>query len=163
MQHQQHPHQSPFLTLYDHSPPPRAPPASSLATINANVGHNANVGVATLNAKATSIWAPQPQASEAAWPRALEAFSRSAVTAPITREDVFGPLASLNLGVGAVGVVGDRRSLPNESKSGSESASPDLNMRADTVRFFISLRSPFNTYRSLARRAAPSHAEPQLA
>ncbi|KAJ7208980.1 armadillo-type protein [Mycena pura] len=92
---QQHP--SPFLSLYDHSPPRRAP----------------QVSAPTLKA---SIWAPQPQPSDVTWPRALEAFSRCAPAA--TREDIFGPSNNL-------GVVGDAR-VSSKSSSGNWSASPDL-------------------------------------
>ncbi|KAF7341853.1 ARM repeat-containing protein [Mycena sanguinolenta] len=140
MQHP-HPHQPASLLahalydhhpLYDHSSPPRAPPPPSAAA-------------------APSIWAPQPQANEAAWPRALEAFSRAAVPeafsraavpATITRArediDVFGPLAAL-------GVVGDRRGV-NVSLGASRtgSASPDIkaDIHVEQLLRTLNLNSP---------------------
>ncbi|KAJ6617644.1 hypothetical protein B0H10DRAFT_1298299 [Mycena sp. CBHHK59/15] len=102
-QQQQNPRPSPFLPLYDHSPPPRA------------------------SGVAQSIWAPQPQASESTWPRALEAFSRSSAAAPTTREDVFGP----------VGAVGDGRGGGGNGKTyASANGSPDLRSDSCTHPFW---------------------------
>ncbi|KAJ6506802.1 hypothetical protein C8R45DRAFT_1176112 [Mycena sanguinolenta] len=80
--------------------------------------------------------AATPQANEAAWPRALEAFSRAVAPTPASTftpahedrrmahegVDVFGPLAAA-----ALGVVGDRRGVGvSLSASMRGSASPDI-------------------------------------
>ncbi|GLB43736.1 putative pumilio-family RNA binding repeat [Lyophyllum shimeji] len=110
-----------FLPLYDPSPPP-APPASA----------QRRQQPATL---AASIWAPQPQPSEATWPKTLDSFSRVAEQqrefdsfdtfegtprqqqdreAVVRREDVFGPVPTQvqqqhHQKVRDVGAIGDGR------------------------------------------------------
>lgn len=115
-----------FLDVYDqqHSPPPQ-------------VRARQPTGPRPLP---PSIWAPQPQPSETTWPKALDSFSRVAdrdqgelatqmqpalaaavaqTATATTREDVFGPVDAINVGVGAtrpppaevtaVGAIGDGR------------------------------------------------------
>ena len=67
----------------------------------------------------SSIWAPQPQPSDKAWPKTLDNFSRAAelqsdlyplFEAPnptlqpvVSREDVFGPTQKTTREIGAIG------------------------------------------------------------
>ena len=91
---------------------------------------------------ASSIWAPQPQPSEATWPKAFDSFSRVIETQnspeiyrptsfPITREDVFGPVGfqdnSRRREIGAIG-------------EGRKQASPEFE---NTVRIFFALVNDF--------------------
>lgn len=66
-----------------------------------------------------SIWAPQPQPSDATWPKALDSFSRAAelqselyplfenrnptIQPIVSREDVFGPTQKATREIGAIG------------------------------------------------------------
>ncbi|KAG6868382.1 hypothetical protein C0993_003906 [Termitomyces sp. T159_Od127] len=75
---------------------------------------------------AASIWAPQPQPSETTWPKTLDSFSRvaeqrelvsahtayEANSAPVRREDVFGPVPTqvkVLRDPSSVGAIGDGR------------------------------------------------------
>ncbi|KAF5385368.1 hypothetical protein D9615_000926 [Tricholomella constricta] len=84
-----------YVALYDPSPPRRQQ--------------------ATL---AASIWAPQPQPSEATWPKTLDSFSRVAEQrefdmrepAIVRREDVFGPVPTqVSVKPKDIGAIGDGR------------------------------------------------------
>jgi len=95
-----------YLSLYDSSPPRSRQASTGLGA---------------------SIWAPQPQPSETAWPRALDSFSRAAErdsvdlhalgglqkspsSLPlISREDVFGSLNTMSYSSKDVGAIGDGR------------------------------------------------------
>ncbi|KAF5352799.1 hypothetical protein D9756_006223 [Leucocoprinus leucothites] len=97
---------SKFLPLYDSSPPRSRQSSAGLGA---------------------SIWAPQPQPSGTAWPRALESFSRAAerdtadlhglanlqklaTSLPlISREDVFGSLNMMTHSNKDIGAIGDGR------------------------------------------------------
>jgi len=76
----------------------------------------------------SSIWAPQPQPSDATWPRAFDSFSRvlaerkehselhRSTSFPVTREDVFGPIGfqddARKKDVGAIG-EGRKKNSPD--------------------------------------------------
>ncbi|KAF9447850.1 ARM repeat-containing protein [Macrolepiota fuliginosa MF-IS2] len=96
---------SKYLSLYDSSPPRSRQSSAGLGA---------------------SIWAPQPQPSETAWPRALDSFSRAAerdmadihgltnhqklTSLPlISREDVFGSLNTMAYSTKDIGAIGDGR------------------------------------------------------
>jgi hypothetical protein len=97
---------SKYLSLYDSSPPRSRQPSTGLGA---------------------SIWAPRPQPSEVAWPRALDSFSRTVerdavdfhglaghqkptTSLPlISREDVFGSLNTSAPSNKVVGAIGDGR------------------------------------------------------
>lgn len=96
---------SKYLSLFDSSPPRSRQPGPGL------------------NA---SIWAPQAQPLEQAWPRALDSFSRTvqgegtdfqrsmshqklANMPLITREDVFGSLDTTSHSTKDIGAIGDGR------------------------------------------------------
>lgn len=86
---------------------------------------------------AASIWAPQPQPSEATWPKTLDSFSRvaerefdlknrfQAETPAVRREDVFGPVPAAR--PKDVGAIGD----------GRKKNSPGFD---DTVKGFLYMR-----------------------
>lgn len=96
---------SKYLSLYDSSPPRSRQSSAGLGA---------------------SIWAPQPQPSETAWPRALDSFSRvterdtidfhglnghqKPPSLPlISREDVFGSLNPMTQSTKDIGAIGDGR------------------------------------------------------
>ncbi|KAK0209343.1 armadillo-type protein [Desarmillaria ectypa] len=100
-----------FLAVHDHSPPPQ----------------NGACPRQPSGPPMMSIWAPQPQPSEATWPKMLDSFSKvaekeiqqqplrsmqvSSQTVPmITREDVFGPAPGIwSTTTKEIGAIGDGR------------------------------------------------------
>lgn len=75
---------------------------------------------------ASSIWAPQPQASETTWPNAFDAFSRvinenediqTNVYRPVTKEDVFGPVKvpAASASHRSIGAIGEGRKQQQSS------------------------------------------------
>lgn len=75
---------------------------------------------------ASSIWAPQPQASEITWPNAFDKFSRvindkegvqSDLYRPVTKEDVFGPVRvpAVSASHRNIGAVGEGRNQQQRS------------------------------------------------
>lgn len=117
---------------------------------------------------ASTIWAPQPQQSDATWPKAFDAFSRVVTEEelkqdlrieryrsnpfPVLKEDVFGPVSDFraNAPKGDVGAIGD----------GRKKNSPDFD---DSVRDFRArIFSVTETRLMLACRAASSRFEPQF-
>lgn len=79
---------------------------------------------------ASSIWAPQPQATETTWPNAFDRFSRvvndkegtqSDLYRPVTKEDVFGPVrvpVASALHRRTIGAVGEGRNQQQSSDIG---------------------------------------------
>lgn len=118
---------------------------------------------------AASIWAPQPQPSETTWPKTLDSFSRvaehhelvstntmyDANSAPVRREDVFGPIPTqvkVPRDPTSVGAIGDgRKKSPPEFHDDTVGASTFL-----TAYMHLTMPKP-------ACRAAPTNAQFELA
>jgi len=106
---------------------------------------------------ASSIWAPQPQPSEATWPKAFDSFSRvvdhpdlrHSTSFPITREDVFGPVGFQD---------GPRKRDVGAIGEGRKKASPEFenNVCPSRETKWIYAETRFILFYLLACRAASS-------
>ncbi|KAK6974541.1 ARM repeat-containing protein [Favolaschia claudopus] len=125
--------------MYDHSSPPRQQPPPSVAP----------------PPPTSSIWAPQPLAGDTAWPRGIEAFSRS----PLTREDLYASLAHGAIGDGRGVGIGIGNKNVNVNVNVSE-GSPDLRADSHVEQLFrtLNLNSPEPMLAASLSRASPGSA-----